>query len=321
MIKHRIDITWHISFLFHVCVVCYSFSSWPKDLQWIVTDSLLLLLLLPAPDQLHREQYKEQHKEQHKSVYKQYESLSSPSSSPPPSSCDIAFLQYTSGSTSNPKGVVITQDNLTNNLDLIISGLNAFDDTVVVSWLPQYHDMGLIGSYLGALYCGGCGYYLSPIAFIRDPTVWVTAMSKYKATHVQAPNFAYALTARKHLAQSRNMQSKRSNQALDLSSLRHMINAGTVIMKTSSHPIPSQSNPFQTNPTQPNPTHLFVSYSSWLCSSWACGGCEHWPVLRGFQSLRLEERDHLPHVRSRRTHWYCTYATLFYSVLPYVTAV
>ena len=68
---------------------------------------------------------------------------------------DIAFLQYTSGSTSEPKGVMISHENLAHNLTSIIDELKANPSTVCVSWLPQYHDMGLIGSYLGTLYCGG----------------------------------------------------------------------------------------------------------------------------------------------------------------------
>ena len=82
-------------------------------------------------------------------------------------------------------------------------GLQATDDTIVVSWLPQYHDMGLIGSFLGALYCGGCGYYLSPISFIRNPNMWIQSISKYRGTHMQAPNFAYSLCVRKFLLASR----------------------------------------------------------------------------------------------------------------------
>ena len=90
-------------------------------------------------------------------------------------SSEIAFLQYTSGSTSNPKGVMISHGNLIHNLTSIITsfgfsffqfffnlqkpGLNASKSTVVVSWLPQYHDMGLIGSYLALMYCGGSGNY------------------------------------------------------------------------------------------------------------------------------------------------------------------
>jgi acyl-CoA synthetase (AMP-forming)/AMP-acid ligase II len=174
-------------------------SSWPQNLNWIVTDRFFTSVKSP---------------------------LASCVSSTSHSQCDIAFMQYTSGSTSDPKGVIITHQNLSDNLRLIVNGLNARDDTVVVSWLPQYHDMGLIGSYLGALYSGGCGYYLSPLAFIRNPTLWVQAMSKYKATHIQAPNFAYALTARKHLAQARNRVLKKDSTVLDLTSVRHMINAG-----------------------------------------------------------------------------------------------
>jgi acyl-CoA synthetase (AMP-forming)/AMP-acid ligase II len=176
-------------------------TSWPQNLNWIVTDRFFTSLKSP--------------------LVRCVSGLSH-------NQCDIAFLQYTSGSTSDPKGVMITQQNLSDNLRLIVTGLNASDDTVVVSWLPQYHDMGLIGSYLGALYCGGCGYYLSPLAFIRNPSLWVQAMSKYKATHIQAPNFAYALTARKYLAQGRNRVLKKDSTVLDLSSVRHMINAGTV---------------------------------------------------------------------------------------------
>lgn len=66
-------------------------------------------------------------------------------------------MQYTSGSTSEPKGVMVTHGNLSANLQAIVTALRAGSDTVVASWLPQYHDMGLIGAYLGALYCGGCG--------------------------------------------------------------------------------------------------------------------------------------------------------------------
>mmetsp|Transcript_27246 Transcript_27246/g.45699 ORF Transcript_27246/g.45699 Transcript_27246/m.45699 type:complete len:908 (+) Transcript_27246:46-2769(+) len=139
----------------------------------------------------------------------------------------IAFLQYTSGSTSDPKGVMISHGNLAHNLTLIIRELKANKATVNVSWLPQYHDMGLIGSYLGVLYCGGVGYYLSPISFLKDPVVWIRAMSRFQGTHTQAPNFAYALASRKFkeaLASEPGFASKVAAN-LNLSSLQHMINA------------------------------------------------------------------------------------------------
>ncbi|KAF0686778.1 Aste57867_21441 [Aphanomyces stellatus] len=141
----------------------------------------------------------------------------------PPSLDELAFLQYTSGSTSDPKGVMISHGNLAHNLTSISDALEARDDSVVVSWLPQYHDMGLIGAYLGVLFTGGHGVYMSPFSFIKNPSLWIRLISQYKATHLQAPNFAYALTARKFASSSS------SGSPLDLSSIRHMINGAEPI--------------------------------------------------------------------------------------------
>ena len=141
----------------------------------------------------------------------------------------LAFLQFTSGSTSAPKGVMITHGNLAHNLSLITAQLQATDDTVVVSWLPQYHDMGLIGSGLGLLYCGGSGYYLSPLSFLQRPMLWMEAVAKYQATHLQAPNFCFKLTARKFVeeaaAEEYDDDDAKSSNLLQLGSVRHIINA------------------------------------------------------------------------------------------------
>ncbi|KAA0146165.1 hypothetical protein FNF27_01786 [Cafeteria roenbergensis] len=110
---------------------------------------------------------------------------------------DPAFLQFTSGSTSEPKGVVISHRSMTHNLRTIVHALRAGQDTRVVSWLPQYHDMGLIGSHCGLLFCGGTGTYFSPIAFVQNPAMLLSIMEASGASHVQMPNFGYALTARK----------------------------------------------------------------------------------------------------------------------------
>lgn len=142
---------------------------------------------------------------------------------PAPTHDTLAFLQYTSGSTSAPKGVMITHGNLAHNLSVIIHALKASDATKVVSWLPQYHDMGLIGSHLGALYCGGSGTYMSPISFIKNPPLWMEMVSKHRATHLQAPNFAYKLVVRKWREQGR------SAADLDLSSVAHIFNAAEPI--------------------------------------------------------------------------------------------
>jgi len=124
---------------------------------------------------------------------------------------------------------MVSHGNLAHNLQTIIRSLYAKDDTVVVSWLPQYHDMGLIGSHLGALYCGGAGVYMSPISFIKNPPMWLGAMSKYRCTHAQAPNFAYALVVRK-------MKSQRKIKVdnLNLHSVRHVFNAVRVPCPSSS---------------------------------------------------------------------------------------
>jgi len=181
-------------------------------------------------------------------------------------SSDVAFLQYTSGSTSEPKGVIITQEALAHNLTLIITGLSATSDTVVVSWLPQYHDMGLIGSFLGAMYCGGCGFYMSPISFIRNPVVWISCMSKYRATHVQAPNFAYALTARKFLAYlARN--SKAPQQTYDLSSVRHMINAAEPVEASSIDLFYAVFGKYGLKPNVIFPTYGLAEHCVYVCSN------------------------------------------------------
>lgn len=137
----------------------------------------------------------------------------------------LAFLQFTSGSTSDPKGVMITHGNLAHNLSCIVTELQADKDTIVVSWLPQYHDMGLIGSVLGCLYCGGTGYYLSPLTFLQQPAIWMESVARYKATHLQTPNFALKLTARKWSVKVHAASSSATAVALDFSSVRHIINA------------------------------------------------------------------------------------------------
>lgn len=110
---------------------------------------------------------------------------------------EVAFLQFTSGSTSEPKGVMITHGSLSHNLGSIMRTMNASSETRVAGWLPQYHDMGLIGSTLGPMYCGGSGVYCSPLSFVGDPPLWIRMIAQTRATHVQSPNFGYLLAARK----------------------------------------------------------------------------------------------------------------------------
>lgn len=106
---------------------------------------------------------------------------------------DLAFLQYTSGSTGNPKGVMISHRNMLHNLGIIEARLGLTSDMVGVTWLPPYHDMGLIGGTLAPLFVGFHTVHMSPLAFLRRPVRWLEVLSSYKAAVSAAPNFAYDL--------------------------------------------------------------------------------------------------------------------------------
>jgi acyl-CoA synthetase (AMP-forming)/AMP-acid ligase II len=109
----------------------------------------------------------------------------------------LAFLQYTSGSTGTPKGVMLSHGNLLHNVQLIQSAFQQTPESVGVSWLPLYHDMGLIGGLLEPLYAGFPCVLMSPMVFLQRPIRWLQAMTRYHATGSGAPNFAYDLCARK----------------------------------------------------------------------------------------------------------------------------
>jgi acyl-CoA synthetase (AMP-forming)/AMP-acid ligase II len=108
---------------------------------------------------------------------------------------DLALLQYTSGSTGTPKGVALSHANLFANIRAIGNAIGLNEDDVGVSWLPLYHDMGLIGM-LGTLYLGGRVISLSPLEFAKDPAIWLRAISEHRGTLSPAPNFAFRLCLR-----------------------------------------------------------------------------------------------------------------------------
>lgn len=109
----------------------------------------------------------------------------------------LAFLQYTSGSTGTPKGVMITHANLLHNERMIEKAFGHTNKTIVVGWLPVFHDMGLIGNVLQPLYLGVPCILMSPVDFLQKPIRWLQAISHYKATTSGGPNFAYDLCIRK----------------------------------------------------------------------------------------------------------------------------
>lgn len=125
---------------------------------------------------------------------------------------DIALLQYTSGSTSMPKGVVVTHRNLAVTLRLITEGFSLDSGIRLVSWLPLHHDMGLIGCVLEPLFLGGEASLMSPLAFLQRPMRWLRAMQAWQANTAGAPNFAYDLCQR--------TASEAGSRDLDLSAWR-----------------------------------------------------------------------------------------------------
>jgi phthiocerol/phenolphthiocerol synthesis type-I polyketide synthase C len=109
----------------------------------------------------------------------------------------LALLQYTSGSTAEPRGVMVTHGNLLHNLACLREIFGFSKESVGVTWLPHYHDMGLVGGLLQPLFAGGEMTVMSPSSFLQRPARWLAAVTRYQATTIVAPNFAYDLCARK----------------------------------------------------------------------------------------------------------------------------
>jgi fatty-acyl-CoA synthase len=117
---------------------------------------------------------------------------------------DLAFLQFTSGSTGTPRGVMVSHRNIIANCDAIAANYHAVvgpntsaADGCCVSWLPLYHDMGLIGAVLAPLFAGQSTVFLATLAFLKRPTLWLELIHRYRGTVTFAPNFAFALCARR----------------------------------------------------------------------------------------------------------------------------
>ncbi len=134
----------------------------------------------------------------------------------------VAFLQYTSGSTASPKGVVVSHGNIVHNLSYI-QHRSEQSNTVQVSWLPTYHDMGLFSGVLFPLFIGRPSYLMPPVSFLQKPIRWLQAISRFKGTHSGGPNFSYQLCVDRITAEERN--------ALDLSSWKVAYNGAEPIHK------------------------------------------------------------------------------------------
>ncbi len=145
--------------------------------------------------------------------------------------CLYAFINISL--TGNPKGVVNTNKCVLHNLELVKSITKTNDQTIELSFLPHYHDFGLFCSYLQPLYCGATGYYMSPFAFVEEPGQWIRNISKFKATHSQAPNSALELVMREDYPKD-----------IDLSSIQHISNGSEPIYPDTIYRFENELAPF-----------------------------------------------------------------------------
>ncbi|CAG8507758.1 11086_t:CDS:2, partial [Dentiscutata heterogama] len=129
---------------------------------------------------------------------------------------NVAVIQFSSGSTGDPKGVMLTHKNLLHNVDLMQHEIGLNEDSMIAFWVPQFHDLGLIGGFLNTVRgaCQSC--VMSPLTFLQKPECWLQMITKYNATYTAAPNFAYELATRKC--------DEKSVASLNLSSLRGAFN-------------------------------------------------------------------------------------------------
>lgn len=140
-----------------------------------------------------------------------------------PEPCEVALLQYTSGSTGQPKGVIVLHRNLISNCESMKQVFNLTAESISVSWLPAFHDNGLIDGVLGAIYNGLTSILMPPVTFIQKPVRWLKAIQKYKGTHAGAPNFAFDLCVDCITESDRAM--------LDLSSLQTLYSGAEPVRK------------------------------------------------------------------------------------------
>ncbi len=160
---------------------------------------------------------------------------------------DAALIQYTSGSTGDPKGVLLSHHNLLSNIRAVGQALQVHPTDCMVSWLPLYHDMGLIGAWLGSFYYGIPVCILSPLAFLMRPQRWLWAIHYHRGTISGAPNFAYELCVK-------SLSSEKIS-GLDLSSWRLALNGSETIHAKTIRRFSKKFVPYHFNPKAMTPAY------------------------------------------------------------------
>ena len=169
----------------------------------------------------------------------------------------LGLMQYTSGSTGDPKGVMLTHDGLLENVRSMGLAMEASSADTFVSWLPLYHDMGLIGAWLGCCYFGARLYVMSPISFLVRPATWLWTMHKYRATFSGGPNFAYELCA--------SRIPDEDLEGLDLSALRFMVNGAEPISPQTLRKFTDRFAKYGMNRGVPSPSYGLAENCVGLC--------------------------------------------------------
>ncbi|KAL0461006.1 UNVERIFIED_CONTAM: Long-chain-fatty-acid--AMP ligase FadD28 [Sesamum latifolium] len=180
-----------------------------------------------------------------------------------PSAHDLCFLQFTSGSTGDPKGVMITHGGLIHNVKMMRRKYKSTSKTVLVSWLPQYHDMGLIGGLFTSMVSGGSAILFSPLTFIRNPLLWLQTISTYRATHSAGPNFAFELLNRRLEANK--------GQNFDLSSMVFLMVAAEPIRATTMRKFLDLTQPFGLSQEVMAPGYGLAENCVYVCSAYGEG--------------------------------------------------
>ncbi|MEO1530400.1 MAG: AMP-binding protein, partial [Planctomycetota bacterium] len=190
----------------------------------------------------------------------------------------LAVLQYTSGSTGSPKGVMLTQGNLVANAELIWHAFEPPKNSIGMSWLPTYHDMGLVGGILMPLFLGTTNVLMSPMTFLQRPVRWLQAITKYKVNITGGPNFAYQLCVDKI--------DEQELQGLDLSSLAIAFNGAEPIRSSTLEAFKRKFEPVGFKGSASLPCYGMAETTLIVTG----GPSETRPVLQSFDRCALDEK-------------------------------
>jgi acyl-CoA synthetase (AMP-forming)/AMP-acid ligase II len=196
----------------------------------------------------------------------------------PPERGDVAFLQYTSGSTSAPKGVIVSHGNLIDNSEMIRIAFGNTRNSTYVSWVPLYHDMGLILNVLQSLYVGALCVLMAPVSFLQRPLSWLRAIHEYRAEVAGGPNFAFDLCVRRHRAEEMH--------GVDLSCWRVAFNGAEPVRANTIERFAETFAPYGFNPESMHPAYGMAEATLMISTGLRGAG----PVMRKISRDALQRR-------------------------------